>query len=174
MRSNLVMTIIGPDRPGLVQLLATRLAENGGNWLESRMVHLGGQFAGLVRAEVDREQAEALVRALESLEQEGLHVIVRAEDEPVTGGAGQAATLELVGQDRPGILRAVTTVLAAHGVNVEELASSRVSAPMGGGTLFQATIRVTAPAPEVLAQVQADFEKISADLMVDLKLHRAE
>ncbi|MCB1106274.1 MAG: glycine cleavage system protein R, partial [Cephaloticoccus sp.] len=49
MLSNLVMTIIGPDRPGLVQLVATTLVDHGGNWLESRMGHLGGQFAGIIR-----------------------------------------------------------------------------------------------------------------------------
>src|SRR4051812_3506563 len=44
MQIPLVMTIIGPDRPGLVELLASLVAEHGGNWLESRMSHLAGQF----------------------------------------------------------------------------------------------------------------------------------
>jgi glycine cleavage system regulatory protein len=79
--------------------------------------------------------------------------------------------LELVGQDRPGILRAVSAVLAAHGLNVEDLASERVSAPMGGGTLFQARVRVAVPATASLSAVRADLEKIASDLMVDLKLN---
>ncbi|MCF7688122.1 MAG: ACT domain-containing protein [Cephaloticoccus sp.] len=171
MLTHLVMTIIGTDRPGLVQLVATTLADNGGNWLESRMGHLGGQFAGIVRAEVESERADGLVRALQGLELKGLRVIVHQEEETVKAGAGSAATLELVGQDRPGILRAVSAVLASHGVNVEELASERVSAPMGGGTLFQATIRVSVNSTEVLAQVRTDLEKIATDLMVDMQLH---
>jgi glycine cleavage system regulatory protein len=60
--------------------------------------------------------------------------------------------------------------LAAHGVNVEELASERVPAPHGGGTLFQATATVLAPPTVNLAAVRGDLEKIAADLMVDLKL----
>jgi len=84
--------------------------------------------------------------------------------------AATGATLELVGQDRPGILRSVAAVLAAHGVNVEDLKSERVSAPMGGGTLFQATVRVSVPSSANLGTVRTDLEKIAADLMVDIKL----
>jgi glycine cleavage system regulatory protein len=61
-------------------------------------------------------------------------------------------------------------VLAAHGVNVEELSSECVSAPMGGGDLFQAKARVLVPATVNLEKVRSDLEKIAADLMVDLKL----
>ena len=174
MLTHLVMTIIGPDRPGLVQLVASTLADPGGNWLESRMGHLGGQFAGIVRAEVEAERADELVKALQSLEQKGLRVIVHQESAAIEASAGTKATLELVGQDRVGILRAVTAVLANHAVNVEELASERVSAPMGGGILFQATIRVLGASPETLDLVQVDLEKIATDLMVDLRLHPSE
>ena len=178
MLATLVMTVIGADRPGLVQLVAARVADHGGNWLESRMCHLGGQFAGILRVEVPKELSDELVRALRGLEAEGLTVIIHAEGVVVgpvrSTGSGQAsgsvATLELVGQDRPGILRSVSGVLAAHGVNVEELASERVSAPMGGGTLFQARATVLVPAGKNLAAVRTDLEKIAADLMVDLKL----
>lgn len=171
MLSTLVMTVIGADRPGLVQLVATRVADHGGNWLESRMCHLGGQFAGLLRVEVDSARVDELVGALHRLETDGLRVIVHAEGGDATAkAAGAVAVVELVGQDRPGILRSVSGVFAAHGVNVEELSSERVSAPMGGGTLFQARATVLVPASVSLAAVRADLEKIAADLMVDLKL----
>ena len=45
MIESLVMTIIGADRPGLVEMVAARVADHGGNWLESRMCHLGGELA---------------------------------------------------------------------------------------------------------------------------------
>ena len=171
MFTTLIMTIIGADRPGLVQLVAACVADHGGNWLESRMCHLGGQFAGILRVEVPAEKAEGLLRALQTLEAAGLRVILYTESGAPVAAAGAGATLELVGQDRPGILRAVSAVLAAHAINVEELTSERVSAPMGGGTLFQARVRVLLPASASLGAVRADLEKIAADLMVDLKLH---
>src|ERR1051325_4315345 len=122
MIESLVMTIIGADRPGLVELVAACVADHGGNWLESRMSHLGGRFAGIARVEVPRERLAELKRALHGLEADGLRVVVESGTGE-TALTGMAATLELVGSDQPGILRAVTAVLATHGVNVEELSS---------------------------------------------------
>lgn len=170
MLTTLVMTVISADRPGLVQLVSACVADHGGNWLESRMCRLGGQFAGILRVEVPAERADELTKALGELAAQGLQVILHAEPAAIASGPGAVASLELVGHDRPGILRSVSGVLAAHGVNVEELASERVSAPMGGGTLFQARATVLVPVNKNLAAVRADLEKIAADLMVDLKL----
>jgi glycine cleavage system regulatory protein len=173
MLTTIVMTVIGADRPGLVQLVAARVADHGGNWLESRMCHLGGQFAGIVRVEVPSEQAGALQKALQGLETHGLRIQFDGGAAPTESAAGSSATLELVGNDRPGIVRTISGVLAAHGVNVEEFSSECVSAPMGGGMLFQARVRIFLPEGKKLETVRADLEKIAADLMVDLKLEPA-
>jgi glycine cleavage system regulatory protein len=173
MLATLVMTVIGADRPGLVQMVAARVADHGGNWLESRMCRLGGQFAGILRVEVPEARREELVGALRTLEVDGLNVIVHADTVAVaTGeiGEGSLVAVEIVGTDRPGILRNISGVFAAHGVNVEELASERINAPMDGGLLFQATATLFVPVKVRLSDVRADLEKIAADLMVDLKL----
>ena len=68
MASNLLMTIIGPDRPGLVESLASVITAHGGNWLESRMGHLGGQFTVILRVQVPEESVEPMTRALRELE----------------------------------------------------------------------------------------------------------
>lgn len=177
MLATLVMTVIGADRPGLVQLVASRVADHGGNWLESRMCRLGGQFAGILRVEVAKERRDELVNALRTLEVDGLRAIMHADGDVATpsrgtGGAtgGSLVTVELVGNDRPGILRSVSGVFAAHGVNVEELASERVNAPMDGGVLFQARATVFVPGHVKLSAVRADLEKLASDLMVDVKL----
>ncbi|WP_414662136.1 glycine cleavage system protein R [Horticoccus sp. 23ND18S-11] len=177
MLATLVMTVIGADRPGLVQMVAARVADHGGNWLESRMCRLGGQFAGILRVEVAAERRDELVNALRTLEVDGLRVIIHAEGGPAGGAgavAGSLASVDLVGTDRPGILRSVSGVFAAHGMNVEELASERVNAPMDGGVLFQARATVFVPATVKIAAVRADLEKIAADLMVDIKLRPVE
>jgi glycine cleavage system regulatory protein len=171
MLATLVMTVIGADRPGLVQMIAARVADHGGNWLESRMCRLGGQFAGILRVEVAQERRDELERNLRTLEADGLRVIIHAEGAAsVTPGRGSLVHVEIVGHDRPGILRSVSGVFAAHGVNVEELASERVSAPMDGGTLFQAHATVLVPANVKVSTVRTELEKIASDLMVDVKL----
>lgn len=173
MLATIVMTVIGADRPGLVQTAAACVADHGGNWLESRMCHLGGQFAGILRVEVPMPRADELAQALRGLATSGLQVIIHTEEGTAPMARGLVATLELVGQDRPGILRSVSSVLAAHGVNVEELSSERVSAPMGGGELFRARATVLVPPSTSLGAIRAGLEKIAADLVVDLDLRSA-
>jgi len=174
MLATLVMTVIGADRPGLVQMVAARVADHGGNWLESRMCRLGGQFAGILRVEVPAERRDELVDKLRHLEVDGLNVVIHAES-GVTARESEAqkgtlVLVELVGTDRPGILRSVSGVFAAHGVNVEELESERINAPMDGSVLFQARATVYLPTTVKLGALRTDLEKIAADLMVDLKL----
>ena len=60
----LVITLVGADRTGLVESVARVVAEHEGNWLESRMCRLGGEFAGILRVEVPADKKSALLAAL--------------------------------------------------------------------------------------------------------------
>src|SRR4051812_45918383 len=97
----LVMTIIGKDKPGLVESVASLIAANGGNWLESRMARLGGQFAGILRVTVPSGKESALTAALSGLKSRGLNVTIQRDIEEKPTEAYQLAELTLVGQDRP-------------------------------------------------------------------------
>jgi glycine cleavage system regulatory protein len=171
MQVPLVMTVIGKDRPGLVESVASLVAQHGGNWLESRMCRLGGEFAGILRIEVGAEKQDALLRALQGLQAHGLAVVAhpdRAEAEPARQ---KLASLEIVGQDRPGIVRQIASALARQGVNVEELATECASAPMSGETLFKANAKLLIPSSCNLPDLRQELEKIAADLVVDVSLH---
>src|SRR5262245_25405006 len=121
MQRMLVMTVIGPDRPGLVDSVAALVAEHEGNWLESRMSRLGGQFAGSLRVEVPTAREAALVSALKGLTSRGLTVVAHTDQTKTSAPSGRLSVVEIVGQDRPGIVRQITHALADYGVNVEEL-----------------------------------------------------
>ena len=166
----LVMTVIGQDRPGLVDSVAGIVAEQGGNWLESRMSRLGGQFAGILRIEIPAEQEAALVRSLKHLETEGLTVVVHS-DRPQPEGSERTLThLEIVGQDRPGIVHQIAHALAAHRVNVEELNTECSSAAMSGEMLFKAAAKLKIPSSCKLGQLKSELEHIAEDLIVDITL----
>jgi glycine cleavage system regulatory protein len=169
----LVLTVIGPDRPGLVDTLSTAVAAHGANWLESRMAHLSGHFAGLLRVSVPAAQAPALRDALRALEREGLRVLVESGGVAELAPGDRTLALELVGLDRPGIIREVSRALAQRGVNVEELDTRCESAPMSGETLFRARARLRAPSSTPLEELRATLEKIAGELMVDVSLDDA-
>ena len=162
------MTIIGPDRTGLVESVARVVADHGGNWLESRMCRLGGEFAGILRIELPVEKRQTLLGALQALQSRGLTVVVRPDEAAAAATHGRQARLEIVGHDRPGIVRQITHALARASVNVEEFSSECVSAPMSGETLFKAAARLQLPERCDLAALKTDLEKIADDLLVDI------
>ncbi|MBI1367563.1 MAG: glycine cleavage system protein R [Planctomycetes bacterium] len=174
MPTTLVLTLIGPDRPGLVEALSRTIAAHEGNWLESRMARMAGKFTGILRVHVPAPQVDALTVALKALAAGGLRVSVdTGDDQPAAvAPAPDARTmhLELLGQDRPGIVRQIAAALASRGVNVEELATQCLSAPMTGETLFKCTARLEIPASVTTAELHDALEKIADELMVDLTL----
>jgi glycine cleavage system regulatory protein len=170
MQVSLVMTVIGKDRHGLVDSLAGIVADRGGNWLESRMSRLGGQFAGILRVEIPAEKEAALLRDLKQLETEGLTIVVQS-DRPQAEESDQALTcLEILGQDRPGIIHQISHALAAHRVNVEELHTECSSAAMSGETLFKAEAKLKIPSSCRLSELKHELEQIAEDLIVDVTL----
>jgi len=168
MHSSLVMTIIGRDRPGLVDSVAGIVAEHGGNWLESRMSRLGGQFAGILRVEIPAAAEQPLLKALKALEAQGLSVVAHSDPVPPPAPAQPMRSLEIMGQDRPGIVRQISHALASFGVNVEELHTECASAAMSGETLFKARARLSIPESCNVAELRQRLEKIAADLIVDI------
>jgi glycine cleavage system regulatory protein len=169
---SLVLTAIGDDRPGLVEALSTLISSRGGNWLESSMAQLAGQFAGILRVDVAEADAPALIEALERFE--ALRISVTTARGAATPEHGaRRLNLTLVGQDRVGIVREVSQVLARHQVNVEELNTATSSAPMSGETLFHARASLKGHAGLDAMALKADLEALSNDLIVDITLDEA-
>lgn len=166
--THLVLTVIGDDRPGLVEALAQQISQHEGNWLESSMSQLAGKFAGLLRVAVPQARAASLVTALQQLD--SLRVLVE-QAQPAPEVPCRRLRLSLVAHDRIGIVREVTQVLLRHALNVESLDTRTASAPMSAEILFHADIELTTP-PEFSARtLQADLEQLSDDLMVDIELN---
>jgi glycine cleavage system regulatory protein len=168
MSTSLVLTVIGIDRPGLIQAVAATVAQCGGNWLESRMCRLGGQFAGIVHVSVSEEAHPNLVENLGLLQEEGLTITVFADVNDFESPTGLSARLEIIGNDQPGIIRQITEILNEHQVNVEELQSEVLSAPMAGGLIFQAKTKIRLPASCHVHDLRKKLEALAADLQVDI------
>jgi glycine cleavage system regulatory protein len=168
--TDLVLTLLGPDRPGIVELLAGVISAHDGNWLESRMSHLAGKFAGILRAELPADRVTAALAALAALETRGLKVTAETAARVTVSPSERKMEFELVGLDRPGIVREVSQLLATNGVNVEDLVTNRSSAPMSGEMLFEARAHVRVPATTDVARLRADLERLASDLVVEVKL----
>ncbi len=164
-----MLTVIGPDRPGLVELVSKTVTAHQGNWESSRMARMAGHFAGILQVSVPGEKADPLAGALAALEGHGLRVVVdRAAPEPTLSGATHLLRVELVGNDRPGLIRDVSSALADRGINVEELATECAAAPMAGGMLLRVTAQVRAPREVSADSLRQVLEARATDFMVEV------
>ena len=171
MQISLIVSVIGSDRPGLVEQLSAAVTEAGGNWEGSRLGRLGGQFAGMVQVVLPEALLPALKNQLAALEEAGLKVTsVHSGEQDSETNDGTTITLEVVGQDRSGIVSTISKVLADQGVNVIELATDCRNAPMSGERLFHTTAKLDMPAFVDLSDLRHSIEEIATDLMVELDL----
>ncbi len=166
---HLVLTVIAPDQPGLVEKVAQCIAAHGGNWLESRMSRMAGQFAGILKVAVPAEAYDELVEALQGLSAQGIRVLL-AQSGIDPSCTWKPILLELVGNDRPGIVRDITRLLSEHGVNLESLHTEVKPAPMSSEPLFHCQALLAVPLGLKLEVLQEKLEALADEMMVELSL----
>lgn len=165
---SLVITVVGPDRPGVVRALSDKAAEFGANWTDSVMANFAGQFAGIVHLQVAADKAAALQAALRSIDSESLHVQVAQSSADAPPVPARRITLELVGHDRPGIIHSIATRLADHGVSIDKMKTHIASGAMSGEQMFHLDAQLTIPAELDTDTLQAGLESLANELMVDI------
>ena len=169
MAKSLVLTVIGKDRPGIVNRLSDVAQRFGANWAGSRMAGLAGQFAGIVHFQVPAEKLEALASALRALSSDDLLVVIAESDAEATSVAQRMVRLELVGNDRPGIVRDFSGCLARRGVSIEELHTEFESAPMSAEPLFKVNALLAVPVALSDAELKRELEGLATEMMVDFE-----
>ncbi|MFK8020675.1 MAG: glycine cleavage system protein R [Pseudomonadales bacterium] len=176
MRTHIVFTFMAPDKPGLLEQLAELVSAHNGSWLESRLARLGGQFTGIVQVATARSDAQPLQSALLALENDVFKLAVIEEkttkdnDQANTASPTKQRIIEVLGNDRPGIVHELSRTLIKHHINVDELTSELRSAPMSGELLFDAQLQITVPAEINTEQFEEELEEIADELDLDIRL----
>ena len=170
MQTNYIITFIGNDRPGLVEQLSRTIEDNDGNWHDSRLSQLGGKFSGLILVSLPATNGDALELALKGLSASGLSVRVTPTVDGIDSSGGKHISLTVLGPDRKGIVREISLALAERQVNVIELDSEVISAPMSGELLFQASIQAQIPSSVDLDDLEDTLEEIANHMTLDIDL----
>ena len=169
----LVLTFVGDDRPGLVRAVSETIAACGATWLESRSAQLAGKFAGILLVSVPDDRLAELESSLRLLEASGLRLTIErgaaAKDKPT-----RLVELDILGNERPGIVRDVTQALNNFGVNIEEFSSDLESAPFTGVALFRAKAKLRAPDGLAVEELRKALERLAGEIMVDLSVGSSE
>ena len=170
----LVLTYVGDDRPGLVSAVSETIAAFGGTWLESRSARLAGKFAGILRVNVLEANLAGLERALRDLGPGGLSLTIERGAQDPAATPARLISLDILGNERPGIVRDVTRALSALGVNIEEFESGLESAAFTGVEMFRAHARLRAPETLPLEDLRRSLERLAGEIMVDLTVGEGE
>lgn len=168
--TTLVITVVGDDRSGLVSTLADVFADHGASWGRSQLAELAGKFAGVVTVELAQERVADLVAALGPLAGV-LETTVQEAARDADEAAGRATyRLELIGNDRPGIVKEISSALARHGVSIDALETRTAPTPQAGGQTFEASATLRPTGGAQLEALRSALEDLAQDLMVDITL----
>ena len=166
--TSLVVTLVGPDRPGLVRAISDQADQHGANWADSLMANFAGQFAGIVQLQVAPENCDALMTALRALESPELRIVIAKAQGSSATMATRRLQLDLVGHDRPGIINSISGQLAQHGVSIDKLQTHIVSGAMSGEQMFQMNAQLKVPMALDTDDLRAGLEGLANELMVDI------
>lgn len=168
--TSLVVSIVGADRHGIVSLLADRAQRYGANWAASRLTRLASEFAGTVHFEVPRENADALENALRGLESSGLQIVIARSDGASVPDSLRSVELELIGEDRVGIVSRLTKILAERSVSIESIHTEIIRSGVSGKQTFKIEAHLLVPAALSVDALRLELGTLASEMMVDIAL----
>lgn len=162
----MVLTLIGKDKPGLVDEIAKCIIDAQGNWLKSSFCQLSGQFAGFIEVMLPQENHNDLVKACHTLAHLHITLVPSLAHEQ---SLDSKAVILVTANDRRGIVSDITSSLKSFDMNILEMSTQCESAPNWGSPLFTAKVTISLAPSIDLDNVKVAIEGISDDLMVEIE-----
>jgi glycine cleavage system transcriptional repressor len=174
MSEQLVVTAVGPDRPGIASDVAGHVHAAGANLADSRMMNLRGHFALIALVEGSHEVLERLKGRLRDASSAlGLTLEFSAAPRAEGGLKGVPFRLKTYSMDQPGIVHKITSFLREQGINIEELETSLESAPFMGTPVFTMEIVMLVPSTTKVKELRRTLEELGDSLNCDVDLDPA-
>ena len=177
MSTYIVLTAIGPDRPGLVDEISAFLADRKINIEDSRMAVLGGEFAVIMLASGEAGPIENLRGELTELDKNtGLAVMIKPTLSPHERKVALAMPHRLVAtsMDHPGIVHEITSILHKRNINIESMDTHVSNAPLSGAPIFKMRCVINVPVGEKLSSVRKELEKLADRMDIDIEIDAAD
>lgn len=170
MPANVILTLTGPDRVGLVEAVTRLVFDQGGNVETSRMARLGGAFAILMLVALPESRLAELETAFQPLLAQG-YKLTLGQTEPARDHRYPGWTpyqIEVHGADHEGIIYHVAQTLAQRGITIESMDTSTTAATMSGAPLFSMTALVLAPPDAPREDWQPALDRVGREMNVDI------
>jgi glycine cleavage system transcriptional repressor len=175
MPKNIVLTLTGRDKVGIVESVTSVIAKRDGNVEASRMTRLGGEFAMLMLIALSDNEFANLGKDFQQLRGEGYQItLLQTEDDSKKYAGWLPYEIEVTGADHEGIIHEISHHLAVQGINIESMDTSSTPAPMSGTPLFMMKGVVLVP-PKLTFYIWSDaLEEIGDKLNVSVKVGMAK
>ncbi|MCW8090419.1 glycine cleavage system protein R [Alteromonas sp. ASW11-130] len=164
---SLIITVIGKDKPGIVDSIAKNVYQRNGNWLSSSFAHMAGMFTGFVEVQVSEDNVDELVSSVSKIPDLDVHSISVASEQVELSNT---LTVDVMGNDKPGIVQELTSIFNQFNLNIVSFDSRCESAPAWGSMMFKARAVITVPDSFDESALQRALENRSADLVVDISI----
>ncbi|MGA9277205.1 glycine cleavage system protein R [Ilumatobacter sp.] len=164
----LVLTIIGRDRAGVVASLADVVRFHEGNWKRSELAEIAGTFAGVVVVEVGDDRVDELLTNLLILRDQGLHVTAQQVEEPTDVPDADEVRLRLTGDDRPGVVHEISRAISELGISISRLGTVTDLPGEDGGRRFEITAQLTVPVGADLDAILDSIGELTVSLGIAL------
>ncbi len=172
MRSYVVFSSMGPDRPGLAKEIAEFFSARGINIDRSRGCVLGNEFGMIILTSGNTEDIERFIGELDSLrEKTGLEIHVRKTKAPSHREVLPSIPYKLtaISIDHPGIVHQICKVLLQRGINIDDIASTVDSNPVTGANVFSMVCYFALPPAVKISDLKRDFNRLGDEYNIDIR-----
>ena len=170
MTTQLVITALGEDRPGIVGALSETLTSRKLNIEDSRMSVLGGEFAVLMLVSGTPSSIEKFVTSIATLEEKLEMKLLVKPTESAAAAVLVPCSVEVVSIDHPGIVQDITGFFSQRHINIVKMDTHCYPAAYTGATMFALNMTIGVPADQSIARLRTEFSMLCDDLNLDASL----
>lgn len=171
MKTQLVISALGEDRPGIVDELSNIIYTHALNVEDSRMSVLGGEFAILLLVSGEQSAIDAIQSQLGEIEQSlKMRLLLKPTTETDSAKTAAPYSVEVSALDNPGIVRHIANFFSNQNINIVNLQTERYAAPHTGSPMFALHMTVGIPADINIAQLRDAFMDLCDGLNLDAEI----
>jgi glycine cleavage system transcriptional repressor len=174
MRSYVVFSFMGTDRPGLARQITEFFTARGINIERSRGCVLGGEFGMIILTSGGTDDIERLIKDMESLrEKTDLDFYVRKTKAPLHREVSTSIPYKLIATaiDRPGIIQQICKTLHGKGINIDDISTNVDSNPVTGANVFQMVCFFSLPPAVKIVDLKNDLNRIGDEYNIDIRFN---
>ena len=170
-QKQMVLTAIGPDRPGIVKEISSAIHQSGANLEDSRMAVLAGDFALIVLFSGDAQAILSVEKKCKAIEEAlDFQITFKPPAQRKAAVDFKLYRFHATGLDQPGIVHAISAILAEFDVNVVSLESRLSHAAFHGTSIFTFHAEIQISTDKIMVSLSERLDKACEDLDLDYEL----